>query len=156
MKEKTCCFTGHRKLPIDNIENIKNRLSDEIDNLYNQGVINFISGGALGFDQIAATIVAAKKKSGKNIRLIFALPCRNQDEFWPAKEKAVYHYLLELADEIIFVSDKYSSGCMKKRNYYMVEMSAYCICALLDDHSGTAQTVRHAKQKELQIINVTE
>ena len=36
---------------------------------------NFISGGALGFDQIAASLVITKKQQGLGIRLIFALPC---------------------------------------------------------------------------------
>lgn len=57
MKNITCCFTGHRRLPSDRIEQITKRLSDEIDNLYRQGVTEYISGGALGFDQIAASLI---------------------------------------------------------------------------------------------------
>jgi len=58
------CFTGHRKLLANKIEYIIKRLSDEIENLIRQGVTDFISGGALGFDQIAASLVVAKKEMG--------------------------------------------------------------------------------------------
>jgi len=33
----------------------------------------------MGFDQIAASLVIGKKQQGADIRLILALPCRNQD-----------------------------------------------------------------------------
>lgn len=91
---------------------------------------------------------------GKSIRLIFALPRRNQDEQWSIEQKRPYFNLLKEADEIHYVSEEYNSGCMKKRNYYMVDHSGYCICALLHERNGTAQTVRHAKQKGIRIINI--
>lgn len=80
MKECTCCFTGHRKLPKEKIEQLIVALDREVDRLIGQGVTTFISGGALGFDQVAASLVIAKKEMGRDIRLVFALPCRNQDE----------------------------------------------------------------------------
>jgi hypothetical protein len=51
MKEQTCCFTGHRKLPKAKIEQIVINLDHEIEKLIQKGVTTFISGGALGFDQ---------------------------------------------------------------------------------------------------------
>ena len=154
MKHNTCCFTGHRRLPKNKVTYILNRLNEEIDSLIRQGVTDFISGGALAFDQMAASLVIAKKKTGANIRLIFALPCRNQDEHWSAEEKDLYHGLLSEADEVRYISEEYSGGCMKKRNYYMVDNSGYCICALIYNMSGTAQTVRYAQKKELCVINI--
>ena len=154
MKHNTCCFTGHRRLPKNKISLILNRLNEEIDSLISQGVTDFISGGALAFDQMAASLVIAKKEMGENIRLIFALPCRNQDEHWSAEEKKLYHGLLSEADEVRYVSEEYSADCMKKRNYYMVDNSAYCICALLYNMSGTGQTVKHAQKNGLRVINV--
>lgn len=156
MKNNICCFTGHRKLPANKIEHIIKRLNQEVDNLINQGVTDFISGGAIGFDQIAAAMVVAKKEMGYNIRLIFALPCRNQDEGWTAEQKQLYHNLLNEADEVRYVSEEYDFNCMKKRNYYMVDNSAYCVCAMLRSGGGTAQTVKYARQKEVVVINVAK
>lgn len=156
MREKTCCFTGHRKLPKEKIEHIIKHLDREVDNLINQDVTDFISGGALGFDQVAAALIIAKKEAGRNIRLLFALPCRNQDEPWSTEQKQLYHDLLAEADKIVYVSDEYTDGCMKKRNRYLVDHSAYCVCARLYPMSGTDQTVKYARQKGLCVINVAE
>lgn len=153
-KSKTCCFTGHRRLPKDKMEHILKRLTQEVDNLISQGVTDFISGGALGFDQIAASLIASKKETGHTIRLIFALPCRNQDAMWSTAQKKLYHGLLDAADEIIYVSEDYCDGCMRKRNRYMVNRSVYCICAAIYPTGGTAQTVRFAKQKGIRILNL--
>ena len=156
MKSITCCFTGHRKLPSKKIDHVIKHLNEEVGNLIHQGVTDFISGGAIGFDLAAASIVVAKKKMGANIRLIFALPCQNQDEHWTKEQKCLYHSLLHEADEVRYISEEYNSDCMKKRNYYMVNNSAYCICALIRGVSGTAQTVRYAKEKGLHIINTAK
>lgn len=154
MKSITCCFTGHRRLLAESIEHMVKRLDREIENLIGQGVKNFISGGGLGFDQIVASLIIAKKEMGRDIRLIFALPYKNQDEHWNDAQKRLYRNLLAEADEIVYVSEKYSDGCMKKRNRYMVEHSAYCICALQNPRSGTGQTVRYARKWGLWVVNV--
>ena len=60
MKNNTCSFAGHQKLPARKIKHIIKHLDDEIEKLIQQGVTNFISGGNLGFDQIAASLVIAK------------------------------------------------------------------------------------------------
>ena len=154
MKPHTCCFTGHRVLPANQIEHIIVRLNEEIDRLIGQRVTNFISGGALGFDQIAAALIIAKKEMGAEIRLIFALPCRNQDQRWTAEQKQLYCDLLSEADEIHYISEEYSPGCMHKRNRHLVDNSDVCVCYLTKTRGGTAYTVNYAKQKGLRIINL--
>jgi uncharacterized phage-like protein YoqJ len=156
VKEKTCCFTWHRQLSQKKIEKIVKRLNEEVDRLISQGVTNFISGGGLGFDHITASLIITKKQQGADIRLIFALPCRNQDEKWTDRQKQLYHSLLSEADEVIYVSEEYTPDCMRERNFYMVDNSAYCICAFLRDISGTGQTVRYAERQGLQIINIAK
>ena len=156
VKNKTACFTGHRKLPAKKVQLIISRLDKEVNRLIREGVTTFLFGGALGFDQIASSLIAAKKEMGINVRLIMALPHRGQDDLWTNREKELYNYLLGAADEVIYISESYSSDCMKKRNYYMVDKSEYCICAFTKEISGTGQTVRYAKQKKLQIINVAK
>ncbi|MCL1845296.1 MAG: DUF1273 domain-containing protein [Defluviitaleaceae bacterium] len=155
-KDKTACFTGHRILSHKKIERIIKRLHEEIDRLIQQGVTVFLSGGALGFDQIAASLIISKKEQGVDIRLNFALPCRNQDEKWTGKQKQLYRSLLNEADEIYYVSEEYTSDCMKERNQYMVDNSVFCICALVKDISGTGHTVRYAQRQGLQVINVAK
>ena len=155
-KALTCCFTGHQKLPKEKIERIIIRLNREVENLIAQGVTNFISGGASGFDQIAASLIVAKKEMRREIRLIFALPCKNQNKFWNMEQRKLYCNLLAEADEVIYVSEEYHDGCMKKRNRYMVDHSSYCICAWLYPFNGIDQTIKYAGEKGMIVINVAD
>jgi len=155
-KESTCCFTWHRTFSPKKIERIIKKLNEEIDRLIRKGVTNFISGGAMGFDQIAASMVIGKKQQGIDIRLILALPCRNQDEKWTDRQRQLYRSLIGEADEVKYISDEYTLDCMKERNQYMVDNSAYCICELTRPVSGTAQPVRYAKLQGLEINNVAK
>lgn len=153
-KAHTCCFTGHRRLPNDQLKSIIKHLEEAVDALIARGVTDFISGGALGFDQLAAMLILKKREQGHRVRLILALPCKDQDRYWAEEQKEVYRHLQNEADEIIYVSESYFEGCMQKRNRYMVDRSACCVCALLHP-GGTAQTVAYARQKGLEILYTT-
>ena len=152
--EKTCCFSGHRRLPQNRLNQAVIRLHQEVEGLISEGVTDFISGGALGFDLIAAAYIVAKKEMGSPLRLIFALPCKNHTEKWPEKAKDLFWQLLKEADEVYYVSDTYEADCMKKRNRFMVDRARCCICALLYNQSGTGQTVAYARKKQRKIINL--
>ena len=78
MRSQTCCFTGHRVIPNSEIEQLTNRLSLEIINLIKRGYRYFGSGGALGFDMLAAEVVLSLKATYPHINLILVLPCRDQ------------------------------------------------------------------------------
>lgn len=152
MKEKTCCFTGHRIIKEKEIDSVKIRLEQEIINLIEKDVVFFVCGGALGFDMIAALTILKLKKVYKNIQLIMALPCKSQDKYWNEKDKIIYRNILSLADRIVYISDIYTRDCMLNRNRYMVNISYYCICYLRKNKSGTLQTVNYAKKQNLKII----
>ena len=153
-KDKTAFFSGHRKLSQKKIEKIVKRLNEEVDRLIQKGVTDYISGFAVGYDQICASLIVTKKQQGENIRLIAALPCRNQDEKWTDRQKQLYRSLLAEADEIHYISEEYTPDCMKLRNYFMADRSAYCICALTNPVSGTGQAVRYAEKQGVEIINI--
>ena len=157
MREKTCCFIGHEIFQPDTLEDIQQRICDEIDNLYSQGVTDFISGGVFGFDLLAATMVFVKKHlENLNIRLIFVLPCREFDKSWPAKMKLSYRNLFTFADDVIYVAEEFSRLCIAKRNRYMIDNSAYCICTLFSNDGGAAHTVNYAEKQGLKIIDVAK
>lgn len=44
--KKTCCFTGHRKLPIEKIPELRQLLFNQIVTLAAQGITRFACGGA--------------------------------------------------------------------------------------------------------------
>ena len=47
-KEQCCCFTGHRRMPGEQVIEIKRRLEDIMEDLIGRGVECFWFGGALG------------------------------------------------------------------------------------------------------------
>ncbi|WP_051280444.1 SLOG family protein [Anaerovorax odorimutans] len=154
-KNQTCCFVGHRRLPKEKIKYIVKRLNQEIDKLIRQGVTDFISSGTLGFDQIAVSLIIAKREMGNNVRLIFALPYENQEEIWNTEQKRLYNSLLLEADEVIYVSEEYSIDCMKKCDRFMIDRSIYCICEQIYQMGGVVQTVRYAKEKGINVIDIS-
>ena len=70
MKNQTCCFTGHRKIPLDQLESVTQRLRDAVIASIKDGYLYFGAGGALGFDTLAAQTVLDLKKDYPQIKLM--------------------------------------------------------------------------------------
>ena len=152
-RENCCCFTGHRHIAKEHIEKLTSNLPAMINGLANGGVTDFITGGALGFDTLAAMAVLKEREHNPDISLILALPCRKQTARWHKKDIALYNEILSLADEVIYVSEEYTNGCMLKRNRFMVDSSAHCIFYMSVPRGGTAYTVKYALENELEMHN---
>ena len=153
MFEDVCCFTGHRYLPADRLGEIKKRLEAESEACIRQGVILFETGGALGFDTMAAHTVL-RLREGYAVRLRLVLPCPEQAKLWKKEAILVWRQIRQRADETVTVSPHYFSGCMHRRNRWLVEHSGRCICCLGRETGGTAYTVRYARQRGLPVGNV--
>lgn len=153
-KSYTCCFSGHRNIPVSEVAWVEQRLDDAVTYLHEQGVTTFLTGGALGFDTIAAEIVLKKRMVYRDIGLIIAIPCKDQAKMWSQKAICCYERLKVAADDVIILSQHYYDGCMAKRNEYMVSQSRYCVCYLTRPYGGTASTVRYAKQNGLIVYNI--
>lgn len=154
MRSQTCCFTGHRKIPISEKNSIKQQLRSVIVNLIKNGIIYYGCGGALGFDTLAAQVVLELKNIYPNIKLIMVCPCKEQDKFWSEQDKERYKYILKHSDKVVYVSDTYTKECMMKRNRHLVDNSGYCICYLKKSTGGTAYTIEYAQKNKLNIINI--
>lgn len=153
---KACFFTGHRIIAGNKKSMITSLVRQEILNKINDGITIFISGGALGFDTIAAEQVLSLRND-YDIRLCLYLPCRDQDAAWHLSDRNRFHDILSRADEIYYVTDgAYRQGCMKKRNSAMVEASDCGIAYMIKSPSGSAQTINLAKEKGIDIINIAE
>jgi uncharacterized phage-like protein YoqJ len=155
-KTIACCFTGHRGIPAADREKIRQRLEKELETLADNGVTLFITGGALGFDTMAALAVFELKKRRKNIKLRLAIPCENQTRGWSDADVALYKDIMDRADQVVYTARKYTAGCMHVRNRYMVDNSDYCIAYKTRESGGTAYTVKYALQKEKKVINIAE
>lgn len=153
-KYQTCCFTGHRYIAPQYIEAVYETTKEVISMLASKGVKYFGTGGALGFDTIAAQAVLSVKDVYPEIKLILVLPCENQTKYWKQTDIDVYNDILAKADKVKYLSKTYYDGCMQKRNRHLVDCSSYCVCYLKKHTGGTAYTVSYAKSKNLKIINV--
>ena len=67
MKEKTCCFSGHRIIPREKKDEIIFNTKAAIMKLIELGITYFEAGGAIGYDTIAAQLVLDAKKRGLEI-----------------------------------------------------------------------------------------
>ena len=156
MRGQTCCFTGHRIIPLGEYDSIKEKTQETVEKLIEKGVCYFGAGGALGFDTLAAKVVLEAKKKHPEVKLILILPCYEQDRMWSAEDKRVYANIKAQADKIVYTSETYTRGCMHKRNRHLVDNSGYCICYLTKEEGGTFYTVNYARKEKLTIINVAE
>lgn len=153
-RERTCCFTGHRKLPQEQLSTVRERLETAIVGLIQNGVYYFGTGGALGFDTLAAQTVLQLKKLYPKIRLILVLPCADQSRGWGAEDIRIYEEIKAQADKVVCLADRYFHGCMHRRNRHLVDYSSRCICYLTGDKGGTSYTVAYAQSRGLIITNV--
>lgn len=153
---KTCFFSGHRS--VTESFAFEQRICEEIKNMYDKGVRVFLSGGALGFDTICGEQVIYLRRSYMyDIQLKLYLPCWNYNERWSPAMRMRSEQLQREADETIFVTNAdYAPGCMKARNYAMVDDAAYGIVYWDSTRyrSGTGQTVRYAQKKNRTIVNI--
>lgn len=156
MKNKTCCLTGHRRLSVEEAKIVKAKLKHTLSEMIKAGYLYFGTGGALGFDTVAALTVLELKNEYPNIKLILVLPCVNQTKGWNKKNVEVYDYIKSKCDKCVYTSQEYVKGCMLKRNRHLVDNSSLCICYCKRNHGGTAYTVKYAIERGLKVTNLME
>ncbi len=151
---KACAFTGHRRIDTMHKDKISPLLSRAIFYAYDQGCRLFITGGAIGFDTLAAQEIIRFKLSHPDVLFKIILPCKNQSESWSNSQIGMYEYTLANADEIEYVADEYSKDCMKQRNARLAEECDIMIAYVSRSYSGAAQTVRMAIKLEKAVYNL--
>ena len=156
MRNETCCFTGHRQLLSEERAEIGTMLESVITALYQKGIRYYGAGGALGFDAIAAQTVIRLRESCPGMKLILVLPCLTQTRGWRPEDVAEYERIKAQADKVVYTAQQYTRGCMHRRNRHLVDNSGVCVCYLNRDSGGTAYTVRYAKEKGLEIVNLVQ
>ena len=122
-----------------------------IENAVKDGFIYFISGMAIGFDMICAEIVLELKKTYPNIKLVCAIPCKDQDKFWNTELKNRYKNILNNADIVRYISNEYTNSCMQERNEYMLKNSSKVIALFNGIAGGTKSTIDKAKSMGLKV-----
>ena len=151
LKEKTVCFTGHREIIHKHLEK---RLDEIVTSLAEAGYLYFGTGGAKGFDYIAAKSVLRVKENYPEIKLIIVLPCSDYYDRWMNDDKSSYYEILNKAHKVKVMSDHYYRGCMQVRNKHLADNSSVCVNYLYKKEGGTAFTVEYARKKGLTLVSV--
>lgn len=119
---KSVCFTGHRTIAEDK-EKLSARLYALLERLVTeQKVTDFYTGGAVGWDALAALTVLKLRESYPEVKLHLVLPCpfEEQSAKWNEAQKAEYLHIFGLVDSVEQVSERYYNGCMKARNARLI------------------------------------
>ena len=150
-----CFFTGHRFLK--NRDEIAIGIKNEVERLIKeQNVKEFITGGAIGFDMLAARVILRLKEI-YDIRLKIYVPCIDHDIKWSEADRRMWRTVSEQADEVIYITDvPYTQGCMHARNRAMVNDAHFGIAYYNRPGSGTGVTLRFAKEMNCDVVNLFE
>ena len=155
MRNLTCCVTGHRSVPTEQIDYVKKSLEQEMDRAISDGFTCFIAGFVDGVDLLFAEIVAERIAKNPALKLIAAIPYRRRLDTLKKSERK--KALIDLCAEIYVAAEEYHPSVYAKRNRYMVERSDRVI-AVYDgrEKGGTVGTIRlaHTMKKELREIAV--
>ena len=148
---KTLFFTGHRPKSFANDGEgwfwAYNELAIVVERAYKNGFNNFITGGALGWDQAAFTIVWGNQKLKRHrLKTIVAVPFPSQPKLWSHTDREMYLDMLKKADTVKIVSeDPYHVRKMHVRNQWMANQSQACIACL----RGGLDPVKTRKLKKI-------
>ena len=161
MREKTCCFFGHRNLTVT--EFIKDELYNTVKDLIeNKNVSIFLFGSKSIFNTLCYQTVSKIKKEYPHIKRVYV-----RAEY-PEINKDYRSYLLENYENTYFPYSALKAGnaVYLKRNYYMIDNSDFCIVYCdynyqptpkrnyLSKTSGTKKAVDYAAKKQKRIINI--
>ena len=141
MKEKTCCITGHREIPVQKIADIERALRQQIQAAIAEGYTRFLSGFAEGADLLFAAIVAEQKKCRPDLYLEAVIPYAGRMK----TKNPQFHELLQACNRRKVICSAYVPGCFQQRNRYLVEQSQRVI-AVYDGryYGGTRFTMGYA------------
>jgi uncharacterized phage-like protein YoqJ len=151
----TAAFTGHRWYDSSRKHSVRKKIEECVREAYRNGITNFISGMAIGFDLLAAELVLSLKQECPAITLTAALPFGEQASRFNERNKSRYYKCLSQADDIVILSNDYTAKCYLERDRFMVEHSSLLIaCYDGRNKGGTFWTVNYAARIGKNVINI--
>ena len=154
LRQRTCCFTGHRDIPEKDLSGILERTEQAVRRLIERGVIFFGVGGAIGYDtEVAKLLLRLRATDYPQIKVILVYPFESYTSRWSGEQRAEYARLLPQYDKTVCVAQRASREAYLARDRHLADGSAYCIAYCTRDSGGTAYTLRYAQEKGLKIFN---
>ena len=153
----TCCFLGHKNIPITN--DLKSKLSKIVEKLIiYENTNTFLFGSASQFNDLCLEIVTQLKEKHPHIKRIYI-----RAEY-PYIDEGYKRYLLTNYEDTYFPEKIINSNkaIYINRNYEMINKSQICIVyydnSLLPTNrkSGTKIALDYATKKGKKIINIVD
>lgn len=148
------CFCGQREVPPEEAPLVEEETARLVARLAEQGTDWFLTGGAPGFETLAARAVLRVRRECPGLRLALILPCQGQTWGWREEEKAAYRELLARADSRLCLARSYYPGCLQRQGRWMVDHSRLCICrpGPGQPRGYPGQTVAYARQRGVPVL----
>lgn len=152
MDNKTCCISGHRDIPDDKIEYVRQELRKEVLSAIEDGFVTFLSGFEQGADLLFASIVAELKQENNLLELEAVIPFSERQ----GEKDEEYKRLIQYCD-CVSVHNEDSCNSFFKRKAIMLEESRRVIVVYDGRRTGgTAFAVRAAMalNREIRVIRI--
>ena len=157
-----CAFTGHRENKLDPDWNeaspicfdLKQKLYDAIENVYESGIHYFICGMAHGCDLYFAEAVLEFATDHPDVQLEAAIPYSGQADNWRGTLKRRYDAVLDKCVKRTVLQQYYTRDCMMRRNRYMIDNASVLIAVYNGSPGGTRNTMLYAIRQGLEIIEI--
>jgi hypothetical protein len=155
MREKTCCFIGHRT--INETEELRNNLTETIEKLITQEKVDtFLFGSKSRFNALCLELVTELKEKYPHVKRIYV-----RAEY-PIIDEAYKTYLLSSYEDTYYPEKLAGSGraVYVERNCEMINKSRFCIFYLHDENhsksrkSGTKIAFDYALRRGKEVIRL--
>ncbi len=147
-------FFGHRQ--IQTVSDIEKRLDELIRPLLlEKEYVEFLVGRDGEFDRLVAAAVKRLKRAvgGDSSALVWVLPYPTAEYRDYEADLASYYDEIEVCPESATAHFK---SAFQLRNRWMVDRSNLVICYVERPYGGAFQTLRHARRRKRNIINIAE
>ena len=81
VREQTCCFTGHRELPVWGRKQLAAKLEATITGLIDRGIIFYGAGGARGFETLSTLVEKGISGGDSAARTLHMLTYQGRDSW---------------------------------------------------------------------------
>lgn len=134
MRDKTCCFSGHRTIRADHYDIVAARTEIAIRELILKHNVRFFGcGGAVGYDYLCSSILIKLRETDfphiKVILIAPAPPAEHQSR-WTQEQRDQYAQIWDKFDKKVFISDVATREAYLARNRHMVDNSGTAIVYL--------------------------
>ena len=144
------CFFGQRNLSPAEAPLLEEELERLALRLAGYGPAWFLTGGAPGFETLAARGVLRARRCRPGIRRALGLPGEGPSWGWSAADAAAYREIFAQADSRFFLARGYYPGCIQRQGRWMVDRCGLCVCQFSAGAPGghTGQLVAYARSRE--------